>query len=59
MFHYLKMWIAGYSRFSYCWMGLHRWSYPGGYCQKCGKCDDWCGRGHELCGDTCRFWREP
>lgn len=52
MFHWLKMWIAGYSRFSYCWMGLHRWSHPGGFCERCGMCDLFFG-GHERCGKKC------
>jgi hypothetical protein len=40
MLHWLKLWIAGYSRFSSCWMGFHRWDMPGGHCERCGKCDD-------------------
>ena len=40
---WLFLWIAGYSRFSYCWLGLHRWDYPGGHCEKCGKCDEFFG----------------
>ena len=23
----------------WCWLGLHRWSDPGGYCECCGKKD--------------------
>ena len=38
-----RRWIAGYSRFSRCWMGLHRWDSPGGHCEKCGKCDEFFG----------------
>lgn len=58
MFRWLKLWIAGYSRFSYCWMGLHRWSMPGGWCEKCGLCDKFFG-GHEDCGKTCRHYTQP
>jgi hypothetical protein len=24
----------------WCWMGLHKWPYPGGDCMDCGKHDD-------------------
>ena len=47
MFQWLKLWIAGYSRFSYCWLGLHRWDYPGGHCEKCGLCDEFFGVHHD------------
>jgi len=38
-----------------CWMGLHHWSMPGGWCEDCGKCDTFFG-GHDDCGRTCRHW---
>lgn len=47
-FRWLKLWIAGYSRFSRCWMGFHRWDMPGGHCEKCGKCDEFF-EPHKLC----------
>jgi hypothetical protein len=40
---WLKLWVAGHSRFSYCWMGFHRWDMPGGHCERCGKCDEFFG----------------
>jgi hypothetical protein len=43
VFRWLKLWVAGYSRFSYCWMGFHRWDMPGGHCERCGKCDEFFG----------------
>lgn len=48
MLRWLKLWIAGHSRFSYCWMGLHKWDMPGGHCEKCGKCDEFFGK-HVRC----------
>ncbi len=42
-FHWLYLWIGGYSRFSSCWLGQHRWDMPGGHCEKCGKCDEFFG----------------
>lgn len=24
----------------WCWVGLHRWDYPGGQCEDCGKHDN-------------------
>lgn len=50
-----RRWIAGYSRFSLCSLGQHKWSMPGGWCEKCGLCDKFFG-GHEGCGNTCRYW---
>ena len=38
-----KMWIAGYSRWSSCAFGMHRWDMPGGHCEECGKCDEFFG----------------
>lgn len=38
-----KLWVAGYSRWSSCSIGLHRWSHPGGTCEKCGKKDNFYG----------------
>ncbi len=55
--NWIKRWIAGYSRLSFCWMGLHRWSEPGGHCEKCGRCDTFFD-GHERCGKTCREWKK-
>ncbi len=58
MWHWFKLWVAGYSRYSRCWMGFHRWSMPGGCCEKCGLCDDiW--EGHERCGKTCKWFVPP
>ena len=37
--HWFKLWIAGHSRFSSCWLGMHKWDMPGGHCEKCGKHD--------------------
>jgi hypothetical protein len=42
-FLWLKLWIAGYSRFSSCRLGMHRWDEPGGHCEKCRKCDEFFG----------------
>lgn len=50
-----KRWVAGYSRWSQCWLGQHRWSMPGGWCEKCGVCDKFFG-GHERCGKVCRHF---
>jgi hypothetical protein len=38
-----KLWMAGYSTWSRCWLGQHRWDMPGGHCEKCGKCDEFFG----------------
>ena len=51
----LKRWMAGYSKYSRCWLGQHRWSMPGGCCERCGLCDRFFG-GHEDCGKTCRHF---
>src|SRR5262249_43158655 len=37
------LWMAGHSKYSRCWLGQHRWDYPGGHCAKCGKCDTFFG----------------
>ena len=39
VWHWFKLLIAGYSRLSSCWLGMHRWDMPGGCCEKCGKRD--------------------
>ena len=41
------LWIAGYSRWSSCRLGMHRWDYPGGHCEKCGLCDEFFGPHNE------------
>lgn len=46
--HRLKTWISGYSRYSKCWLGQHRWDWPGGHCERCGKCDEMFGS-HGAC----------
>lgn len=52
----VKRFLAGHSRYSRCWMGLHRWSMPGGWCERCGLCDTFFG-GHADCkGGACRYW---
>ena len=51
----IKLFLAGYHPWSRCWMGLHRWSMPGGWCERCGMCDKFFG-GHSECGKTCRHW---
>lgn len=51
----IYLFIAGHHRWSPCWLGLHRWSMPGGWCEKCGKCDRFFG-GHDECGETCKHW---
>lgn len=38
-----KRWMAGYSRWSRCWLGQHRWDMPGGHCERCGLCDEFFG----------------
>lgn len=43
-----KLWVAGYSKWSRCWLGQHLWDEPGGHCVKCLKCDEFLGR-HEVC----------
>lgn len=48
LFHQLYLFIAGHHSWSRCWMGLHRWDYPGGHCERCGLCDEILGR-HEEC----------
>ena len=50
-----RVWMSGYSKYSRCWLGQHRWSMPGGWCERCGLCDRFFG-GHERCGKTCRHW---
>lgn len=52
---FLKLWIGGHHRWSRCWLGQHRWSMPGGWCERCGQCDTFFG-GHERCGRTCRHF---
>lgn len=42
-FRWMYLFIAGQSRWSPCWMGLHKWDMPGGHCEKCGKCDTFFG----------------
>jgi hypothetical protein len=37
IFRWLKLFIAGRSKYSPCWLGLHRWDMPGGHCEKCGQ----------------------
>lgn len=39
MIKWLKLLVAGRSRFLMCWLGMHPWDSPGGHCEKCGKCD--------------------
>lgn len=56
MLRWLKKFLSGTSRLSSCWLGLHRWSMPGGHCERCGVCDRFFG-GHEDCGDTCEYYR--
>lgn len=58
MFRWLKLLVSGYSPWSKCWMGFHRWSMPGGWCEWCGLCDRFFG-GHGDCGRTCRHWEGP
>ncbi len=55
MFRFLKQLISGHHRLSRCWMGFHRWSMPGGWCMRCGKCDKFFDP-HPGCGRTCRYW---
>lgn len=31
--------VSGHHPWSRCWMGFHKWDYPGGHCERCGKCD--------------------
>ncbi len=45
---WFKLWVAGYSRFSVCWLGQHRWDQPDGHCERCGKCDEFFAE-HWLC----------
>jgi hypothetical protein len=54
----LKLWMSGYGKWSRCWLGQHRWSMPGGWCERCGICDTFFG-GHETCGKTCCHWEGP
>jgi hypothetical protein len=58
LWKWFKLWVAGQTRLSPCWLGLHRWSFPGGWCEKCGKCDTFFG-GHLRCGKTCQCWSPP
>ena len=39
-----KLWMAGYSKWSSCFLGQHRWNMPGGHCERCGKCDEFFGK---------------
>lgn len=55
IFRWLKLFFSGRSQYSRCWMGLHRWSMPGGWCERCGMCDTFFGE-HIGCGKTCQFW---
>jgi len=62
LFHQLYLFIAGHHPWSPCWLGLHCWSMPGGWCERCGKCDiifrDVLGD-HDGCGKVCKhFIRE-
>jgi hypothetical protein len=52
MFNWLKMLIAGRSKFSLCCLGMHPWDSPGGHCEKCGMCDEFFGP-----HDSCRIAR--
>jgi len=58
MWRRFKLWMAGYSTWSRCWLGQHRWSMPGGWCERCGMCDEFFHR-HEDCprGGPCRHWQ--
>jgi hypothetical protein len=38
-----RLWIAGRSVWSKCWLGQHPWDGPGGHCEKCGACDEFFG----------------
>ncbi len=56
MWRWFKLLMAGYTRLSFCWLGLHRWSMPGGWCENCGRCDLFFPVAHYGCGKTCRHW---
>lgn len=43
LFNQFYLFIAGHHPWSRCWMGLHKWDYPGGHCRRCGKCDEFLG----------------
>lgn len=58
IWRWFKLWMAGYSEWSRCWLGQHRWSMPGGWCERCGICDTFFG-GHKDCGKTCQHWEGP
>jgi hypothetical protein len=57
VFRFFKLLIAGYHPWSRCWMGFHRWSRPGGHCEKCGKCDTFFGPHPHCTGKTCLHYR--
>lgn len=56
-FRPFRVWMGGGSKYSRCWMGQHRWSMPGGWCERCGMCDRFFG-GHESCGRVCCYYKK-
>lgn len=39
----LQVLIIIICKYPVCWLGTHKWDYPGGHCSKCGKCDEFLG----------------
>lgn len=55
MWQWFKRVMSGHHKHSRCWFGAHRWSMPGGWCERCGICDKFFG-GHTDCGKTCIYF---